>query len=79
VHHAITQYSLNKGLRNFKVKGNQSVEKELEQLCIKETFAPVEVGNLTPAQNKAALKSLMFLKEKRDGSIKGRACADGGK
>jgi hypothetical protein len=29
VHHAMTQYSLNRGLINFKVKGEQTVEKEL--------------------------------------------------
>jgi hypothetical protein len=75
----MTQYSLNRGLRKFKVKGEQAVEKELEQLHLKETFAPVEVKDLTPTQKKAALESLMFLKEKRDGSIKGRACADGRK
>jgi hypothetical protein len=52
VHHAMTQYSLNKGLRKFKVKGEQAVEKELEQLHLKETFAPVEVSNLTPRQKR---------------------------
>jgi hypothetical protein len=36
----------------------------------------VQVKYLSPVQNKGALESLMFLKEKRDGSIKGRACAD---
>jgi hypothetical protein len=42
-------------------------------------FAPVKVKDLTPTQKKAALESLMVLKEKRDGSIKGRACAYGRK
>jgi hypothetical protein len=31
---------------------------------------------LSTAQKSGALKSFMYLKEKRDGSIKGRACAD---
>jgi predicted transcriptional regulator len=44
---------------------------------MKETFAPVNEGDLTARQKKSALEYLMFLKEKRDGSIKGRACADG--
>jgi hypothetical protein len=79
MHHAMTQYSLNRGLRKFKVKGEQDVEKELEQLHLKETFAPAEVKDLTPTQKKAALKSFMFLKEKREGAIKGRACVDGRK
>jgi hypothetical protein len=79
VHHAMTQHSLNKGLRNFQKEGENAVEKELEQLHMKETFAPVNEGDLTAKQKKSALESLMFLKEKRDGSIKGRACADGRK
>ena len=36
-------------------------------------------GDLTTAQKKAALKYLMFLKQKRCGKIKGRGCADGRK
>jgi hypothetical protein len=46
---------------------------------MKETFAPVNEGGLTAKQKKSALESLMFLKEKIDGSIKGRTCADGRK
>jgi hypothetical protein len=79
VNHAMTQYSLNKGLRKFQNEGEKAVEKELEKLHMKETFAPVNEGDLTARQKKSALESLMFLKEKRDGYIKGRACADGRK
>jgi hypothetical protein len=79
VHHAITQYSLNRGLRKFQKEGEKAVEKELEQLHMKETFAQVNEGDLTARQKKSALESLMFLKEKKYGSIKGRACADGRK
>jgi hypothetical protein len=79
VHHAMTKYSLNKGLRKFQKEGEKAVEKELEQLHMKETFAPVNEGDLTEKQKKSDLESLMFLKEKRDGSIKGRSCADGRK
>jgi hypothetical protein len=44
---------------------------------MKETFSHVQVKDLSLVQSKGDLESLMFLKEKRDGSIKGRACADG--
>jgi hypothetical protein len=74
VHHAMTQYSLNRGLRKFREKGEKAVEKELGQLHTKETFSPVQVGDLSPIK-KGALESLMFLKEKRDGSIKGGGLA----
>jgi hypothetical protein len=77
VHHAMTQYSLNKGLRKFQKEGEKAVETELEQLHMKDTFPPVNKGDLATKQKKSALESFMFLKEKRDGSIKGRACVDG--
>jgi hypothetical protein len=79
VHRAMTQYSLNKGLVKFQKEGEKAFKKELEQLHMKETFAPVNEGDLTAKQKKRALESLVFLKEKRDGSIKGRDCADGRK
>jgi hypothetical protein len=79
VHYAMTQYSLNKGLKKFRVKVKGAVSKELMQLHLKDTFIPKDEGELTEAQKKGAPKSLMLLKEKRDGSIKGRACADGRK
>jgi hypothetical protein len=42
VHHAMTQSSLNRGLRKFREKGEKAVEKELGQLHMKETFSPVQ-------------------------------------
>jgi hypothetical protein len=50
------QYSLKKGLRKFKVEGEQAVEKELEQLDLKETFAPVEMRDLTPTHKKGGTR-----------------------
>jgi hypothetical protein len=44
---------------------------------MKDTFAPQVGEELSEEQKKGALESLMFLKEKRDGTIKGRACAEG--
>jgi hypothetical protein len=43
---------------------------------MRNTFAPQDSTKLTTGQKSAALEYMMFLKEKRDGSIKGRACAD---
>jgi hypothetical protein len=79
VHHAMTKYSLKRGLKKFKVKAEEAVSKELMQLHMKDTFEPQDVKTLTGDQKKSALESLMFLKEKRDGKIKGRTCADGRK
>jgi hypothetical protein len=38
---------------------------------------PVHKSDLTPEEQKGALRYLMFLKEKRCGTIKGRGCAGG--
>jgi hypothetical protein len=43
---------------------------------MRDTFKPQKAEELRTDQKKGALKSLMFLKEKRDGTIKGITCAD---
>jgi hypothetical protein len=50
---------------------------EMSQLHDRHTFQPVHVSSLTERQRKEALGSLIFLKEKRCGRIKAKACADG--
>ena len=46
---------------------------------MKITFTPLKVGDITDREKDEDLELLMFLKEKRGGSVKGRACADGRK
>jgi hypothetical protein len=55
------------------------VTKELKQLHNMKTFFPVDSKTLTKQEKQKAISSLMFLKEKRNGDVKGRACADGRK
>ncbi len=52
---------------------------EFLQLHNKETFHPMLAESLTEQQKKEVLDSLVFLKEKRDGTLKGRACSNGRK
>jgi hypothetical protein len=73
------QYSIKAGLKHFGKKGESAVTKELKQLHDMETFKPVDGSKLTKEEKAKAIASLMFLKEKRDGTVKGRACADGRK
>jgi hypothetical protein len=40
-------------------------------------FRPIKVESLTYDERKKALLSLVFLKEKRDSSIKAHMCANG--
>jgi hypothetical protein len=46
---------------------------------MRDIFTSQDVSKLSPDQKEGALESLMFLKEKRDGTIKGRARAYGRK
>jgi hypothetical protein len=79
MHHAMTQYSLKKGLKKFQKVGEAAVSKEFKHLHMRETFKPQHSNDLSDSQKQKALESLMFLKDKRDGTITGRACADGRK
>ncbi len=75
----LVHYSMNAGIKKFKAKGEAGVTKELTQMHDMNVFRPIEVESLTYNEKKKALLSLMFLKEKRDSSIKARMCADGRK
>jgi hypothetical protein len=46
---------------------------------MREAFTPQNSDNLSDEKKQRGLESIMFLKEKRNGTIKGRACADGRK
>lgn len=70
-------FSLNAGLKRFGARGEVAVAKELNQFNMLNTFTPVDPTTLTYEQRRAALASLIFLTEKRDGQIKARACANG--
>ena len=76
---ALIHYSMNAGIKKFKAKGEAGVTKELTQMHDMNVFRPIEVESLTYDEKKKALLSLMFLKEKRDSSVKARMCADGRK
>jgi hypothetical protein len=73
----LTQCNLKQGIKKFGNDGKAAVLVELQQLCDRDVMQPVNEDNLTPAERKGALRYLMFLKEKRCGTIKGRGCADG--
>ncbi len=51
----------------------------MAQLHMRGTFQPVDADKLTSKERRAAPESHLFLKKKRDGTIKGRAVAGGNK
>ena len=73
------QMTLTKGIKQFGNKGYMAAFKEMDQLHQREVFKPINPNDLTKEEKQKTMGSLIFLKEKRDGSIKGRACADGRK
>jgi hypothetical protein len=70
-------YSLNKGLKRFGELGRKAAHKEMQQLNDRVVFKPIRVKDMTILERKRAMESLIFLTEKRDGTIKARTCANG--
>jgi hypothetical protein len=75
----VQQFSLKAGLKKFGPRGEKAVTKELTQLHDMVTYIPMDPREMTKEQRMDALASLIFLTEKRNGTIKARACADGSK
>ena len=71
------QYSLEAGLKHFGERGETAVSKELKQFNVYDVFEPLYANELSQEEKSKALTSLIFLKEKRDGKVKARSCANG--
>ncbi len=75
----LAQYSITAGLKKFKEKGVVRVTKELTQMHDMTVFCPVHKESLRKEERIKMLSLLMFLKEKRDKTIKACMCASGRK
>jgi hypothetical protein len=73
------QYSLKKELKIFGEKGKDAVTHEFTQLHMLNVYSPLSALSLSSEDKKKALSSLIFLKEKLNGTIKARKCVDGSK
>jgi hypothetical protein len=71
------QYSLKAGLKHFGERGETVVSKELKQFNVYNVFKPLYADELSDEDKSKALTLLIFLREKQDGSIKARSCANG--
>jgi hypothetical protein len=78
-HHVMTQHSMKAGMKCFKERGKQAASKELCQLHFQDTFEPVDPQDLTSEECQEVLESHMFLKQKQDETVEGRAVAGGNK
>jgi hypothetical protein len=77
--HFMTQLSLKRGLKQWGNKAYAAVTSEMKQLHFCNTFRPKHWSKLSKTQHQTVLELHMFLKEKRDGSLKGRTVAGGNK
>ena len=70
-------YSLKKGIEKFGTRGRVAAHKEMKQLHDRTVFVPIRIKDMEPQERKRAMESLIFLVEKRDGTVKARTCANG--
>ena len=72
----MTQHNMKKGIKLFGKAKVDAVLQELKQLHDRKVLEPKDTTTMTYNEKRAALQYLMFLKQKRNGTIKGRGCAD---
>jgi Reverse transcriptase (RNA-dependent DNA polymerase) len=73
----MTQMSATSGIKTYWQPAIDAIHKEFCQLHDKGVFEPKLASSLTMKQKSASLRAVNLIKEKRNGDIKGRTCADG--
>jgi hypothetical protein len=71
----MTQLSLKTDLKEWGDQAFTAARSEMKQLHLQNTFKPKHWRKLSQVQRQMVLESHMFLKQKRDGKIKGRTVA----
>ena len=64
-------------MRKFEARAEDAEITELTQLHVMETWIPKDPTKLSRVEKVIALLSLVFFKEKRDGTLKSQHCANG--
>eukprot|EP00956_Cyclotella_meneghiniana_P042119 scaffold248363_cov77-Cyclotella_meneghiniana.AAC.2 len=75
--HIMVQLSLKQALKKWGERSAAGAKKEMQQMHDMNAFFSRDVNTLTKEQRVRALSSLIFLKEKHTGEIKGRICVNG--
>jgi hypothetical protein len=73
----MTQLSLNADLKEWGEEAFMAAQSEMKKLHFRNTFKPKHWRELSQVQRQTVLESHMFLKQKRDGNIKGITVAGG--
>lgn len=74
---ALTNLSVRRSIKEIGQEAVTSMLKEMTQLHLKGVFEPVRWEDLTPQQRVRVLRTIMFLKRKRDNRLKSRLVAKG--
>jgi len=73
----VVTYTLNKAIKKWGQGASDAALKEMKQLHNRKCFVPIYAHTLSKEERRRIMRSLLFLIEKRDGTIKARHCADG--
>ena len=73
----LSTFTLRQGEKKFGIKAKDAAYKKMKQIDKRMVFEPIRIESLTEEEKKRAMESLIFLSEKRDGTIKSRYCANG--
>ena len=79
LHYSMTQLSMKARMRQWGDKGKNASSKDLSQLHMRDTFGPNNPKTLNKQEYDQVIESHLFLKGKRNESIKGRMVAGGDK
>jgi hypothetical protein len=71
-HQFLTTYSLKKEIQRFGKKAVAATKKEMQQMLDQTCFVPIQKSEPSNAEIRRAIESLLFLTEKKDGTIKSR-------
>ncbi len=71
------QHLLHEGLKLFGEEGEKATIKEADQLHRRTCFKGIRISDMTREESMRAVRALMLLTPKRDGTVKGRMVFDG--
>ena len=73
----VTQMMEHEGIAKHGEKAVEALMKEYTQLEEFKVFEPLDSASLSKKEKKRVLRVINLLKERRNGTLKGRTCVDG--
>ena len=69
-------YNLVKRIKEFGDKRSKTAHSKMKQLHNQIVFKPIMINKLSSTERKRAMKGLIFLTKKKNGTIKAKTCAN---